>query len=86
MTISYQTLQKRKRETQEALHEFITAVRGKYNNYPYAYTSGYFESMLQVAMVGLPAQEYKEKILQLQEEAKRIEKETTWDLLKEEKQ
>ena len=84
MAISVQTREKRKRELQEAMLVFTNAVKGKYTNNPYAYTSGYFESMLQIAIVGLPDQEYREKILQLQEEAKRLERETTWDLLKEE--
>ena len=84
MAISVQTREKRKRELQEAILVFTNAVKGKYTNNPYAYTSGYFESMLQSAIVGLPNQEYQEKITQLQREAKRLEQETTWDLLKEE--
>lgn len=82
MAISVQTREKRKREIREALLVFTNAVKGKYTNNPYAYTSGYFESMLQIAIVGLPAQEYQQKILQLEEEAKRLEKETIWELLK----
>ena len=83
MAISVQTREKRKQELQEAMLVFTNAVKGKYTNNPYAYTSGYFESMLRSAIVGLPNQEYQEKITQLQREAKRLEQETTWDLLKE---